>query len=122
MSFWLRKLVAFALLCTATVACDEVRGGFLAPELDEPSTATGRDAKRAPAEPVKLPQSSLVKQAGMSGQTAPTSFGSGGLFSICDSLSSRLELAVPSRRLWIGLENASPCLGFQLEILRPPRV
>lgn len=127
MSFWLQKLAAFALLCTATAACDEARGGFLAPELNEPSAATTSSAKghnenHAPEMPDDSPQSSLVKQIGMSGQTAPAPFGSGGALTVCDCLTSRLELAVPVERLWLGVERASPCLGFQFEILRPPRV
>jgi hypothetical protein len=128
MSSGLRKLIALALLCTATAVCNEAQGGFLAPELnnfDGPansSSASGDDGQSQDREQAELPSPSLEKPVGMTGQTTPSHLASGGAFSVCVLPAIRLQLIETSNRLWVGTDRTSPSLGFQLEILRPPRV
>jgi hypothetical protein len=126
MSFWLRQFFLLGFVCTATAACGEAYGGFLPPELGDTgaaaATGAGADATPDPADHREVPNSSLNKTAGMSGPTvpsSPTASGSSGI-GICESVQ---RLITPmSERLWLGIEEASPSLGFLSEILRPPRV
>jgi len=131
MSSGLKRFIALALLCTASAVCNEAQGGFLAPELSDfsdaaaaPSDSDARgEGKSDHVEDDRPPVASIfVKPSGLTGQSVPTFLAGSGALSVCMPPSVRLQLTGPSDRLWFGVESTSACLGFQLEILRPPRV
>ena len=123
---FLRRLIAFAFVCTAIAACDEARAGFMAPELsDAAKPVLAADTVADQPEPANHrddPSPSLEKLVGMSGQTASSPVAGGGLTVAAAFASLPPQVPPASERLWLSAERASPCLGFRIEILRPPRV
>jgi hypothetical protein len=118
-------LLRLALLGGLAAFCSDVQAGFLPPELSEASTSSvaagsttpqgDDDASDTPGVTALLPEA----LAGMTGQSTMSLTVIGGVASVC----SAWILPIPRSggRLWQCSRRVSCALGFQLEILRPPR-